>query len=167
MGQADVPPSTRVCAWRALSSALSWTSGSPSVPEIETNGCKLAKEPVLSTRRSARRGVPAVGELGALAPSRRGDPRAHAQRRRGTRWAPRAPGRDDREPAIRPGDTQPRGLGPSVVIDRGEFAWMTEVISSGRLEEWGKTAMSTQRRTAIPGVLREDLRTVAADPPGC
>jgi hypothetical protein len=34
---------------------------------------------------------------------------------------------------------------------------VTEVISSGRLEQWGKTAMSTQRRTAIPGVLREDL----------
>jgi hypothetical protein len=43
MRQASVSRSTRVSAWRALSSALTWASGSPSVPEIKTNGCKLAK----------------------------------------------------------------------------------------------------------------------------
>jgi hypothetical protein len=32
-----------------------------------------------------------------------------------------------------------------------------EVLSNGRLDEWGKTEHSTQRRTAIPGILREDL----------
>ncbi len=40
----------------------------------------------------------------------------------------------------------------------GHFAWVTEVISYGRLEHWGKTAMSTRRHTAIPGILREDLQ---------
>jgi hypothetical protein len=40
----------------------------------------------------------------------------------------------------------------------GDFAWVAEVISYGRLEHWGKTAMSTRRRTAIPGILREDLQ---------
>ena len=39
----------------------------------------------------------------------------------------------------------------------GEFAWVMEVLSSGQLTEWGKTEHSTQRRTALPGVLREDL----------
>ena len=34
---------------------------------------------------------------------------------------------------------------------------MLEVLSSGRLDEWGKTANSTQRRTAIPPILQEDL----------
>jgi hypothetical protein len=56
MRQAGVPSSTRIRAWRALSSALSWASASALVPEIETNGCRLAKEPVISRRRSARRG---------------------------------------------------------------------------------------------------------------
>lgn len=41
------------------------------------------------------------------------------------------------------------------------FAWVTEVISYGRLEHWGKTAMSTRRHTAIPSILREDPSTVA------
>lgn len=40
----------------------------------------------------------------------------------------------------------------------GYFAWITEVISYGRLEHWGKTAMSTRRHTAIPSILREDLQ---------
>jgi hypothetical protein len=61
MRQAGVPRSTRVRAWRALSSALSWASASPLVPEIETNGCKLAKEPIISSRRSARRGGTGYG----------------------------------------------------------------------------------------------------------
>jgi hypothetical protein len=37
------------------------------------------------------------------------------------------------------------------------FAWVLEVLSNGRLDEWGKTAHSTQRRTAIPTILQEDL----------
>jgi integrase len=39
----------------------------------------------------------------------------------------------------------------------GEFAWVTEVLSCGRLDEWGKTEHSTQRHTAIPEILQEDL----------
>jgi integrase len=38
------------------------------------------------------------------------------------------------------------------------FAWVTEVISYGRLEYWGKTAMSTRRHTTVPDILREDLQ---------
>jgi hypothetical protein len=32
-----------------------------------------------------------------------------------------------------------------------------EVLSQGRLDEWGKTEHSTQRRTTIPSLLQEDL----------
>ena len=39
----------------------------------------------------------------------------------------------------------------------GEFAWVTEVLTNGQLQQWGKTEHSTQRRTALPGILREDL----------
>ena len=37
-----------------------------------------------------------------------------------------------------------------------DFAWVIEVISHGQLDEWGKTDHSAQRRTATPGILRED-----------
>lgn len=37
------------------------------------------------------------------------------------------------------------------------FAWVLEVLSNGRLDEWGKTEHSTQRRTVIPSLLEEDL----------
>ena len=39
----------------------------------------------------------------------------------------------------------------------GEFAWVTEVLSNGQLQQWGKTEHSTQRRTSIPSILQEDL----------
>jgi len=35
--------------------------------------------------------------------------------------------------------------------------WLTEVLSYGQLEQWGKTEHSTRRRTALPSLLREDL----------
>jgi hypothetical protein len=35
--------------------------------------------------------------------------------------------------------------------------WVAEVLSNGQLQQWGKTEHSTQRRTGIPGILREDL----------
>ncbi len=34
---------------------------------------------------------------------------------------------------------------------------MLEVLSCGALNQWGKTEHSTQRRTVIPSILREDL----------
>jgi integrase len=38
-----------------------------------------------------------------------------------------------------------------------EFAWVFEVLSSGQMEESGKTDASTKRRTAIPSLLQADL----------
>jgi hypothetical protein len=34
---------------------------------------------------------------------------------------------------------------------------VTEVLTNGQLQQWGKTEHSTQRRTALPSILREDL----------
>jgi hypothetical protein len=56
MREAGVPAQTRLHAWRVISSALSWAARSPKVAEIHTNGCKLAREPIISRRRSARAG---------------------------------------------------------------------------------------------------------------
>jgi integrase len=39
----------------------------------------------------------------------------------------------------------------------GSFAWMTEVLTSGCVEEWGKTENSTHRRTLMPAILIDDL----------
>jgi len=166
MRQAGVSRSTRVRAWLALSSALSWAARSPAVPEIKTNGCKLAKEPVLSTRRSARRG-------GTGYPSP-----VHPQSLAGWALSPRA------VEAIREQMLNGTVRGDALLAQRdativslqyglaarnqevwglrwssayAHFAWITEVIRWGLLETSGKTALSTQRRTAIPTVLREDL----------
>jgi integrase len=166
MREAGVPRATRVRAWRVLSSALSWAASSPAAPEIHTNGCKLAKEPVISRRRSARR-----GGTGYAPPAR---PRALAS------WAlsPQAVeaireqmflGADRRGAILGHRDATIVSLQYGLAIRSqevwalrwgsldGNFAWVAEVLSCGRLEQWGKTALSTQRRTAIPSILREDL----------
>ena len=77
--------------------------------EIHANGCKLAKEPVISRRRSAQRGgtgyAPATRPRPlaswALTASRRGYPYTYTARRRTMPSDPRPSRRDDREPAIR------------------------------------------------------------------
>jgi hypothetical protein len=121
-----VPAQTRVHAWRVLSSALSWAARSPSVPEIQTNGCKLAREPVVSRRRSARTGgtgyTPVVRARPlpswALSPQAVEAIRAQMLLCPAPRKAILAPRRDDREPAIRHGEPQPGALGTSLVLPR-------------------------------------------------
>jgi hypothetical protein len=39
----------------------------------------------------------------------------------------------------------------------GAFAWVTDVLTNGRLEEWGKTELSTGRRILLPSLLQDDL----------
>jgi integrase len=166
MRQAGVPRSTRVRAWRALSSALSWASASPLVPEIQTNGCKLAKEPVISSRRSARRGGTGYGpgvplrSLAGWALSPQAVEAISAQMlHRGERCDTLLAHRDATIVSLQYGlaarNQEVWGLRWSSLD--GHFTWVTEVISSGRLEHWGKTALSTRRHTATPGILREDL----------
>lgn len=85
MREAGVPGQTRVHAWRVLSSALSWAARSPSVPEIHTNGCKLAREPIISRHDPSAQAAPATPQPSAhdrcpagrshRKPSRRSAPR--------------------------------------------------------------------------------------------
>jgi hypothetical protein len=159
---------TREQAWSVLSAALSWAAASQMVPEIQTNGYGLANEQRVNRRRSMRHGgtgykpagrrrggdvaswalspqaVEAIREQLLLRVKRRREILAHRdamvvslqyglgarnQEVWGLRWASLA----------------------------GEFAWVLEVLSSGQLSDWGKTEHSTQRRTAMPSILREDL----------
>lgn len=99
MREAGVPRSAQVRAWCVLSCALSWAARSPAVPEIYTNGCKLAKEPVVSRRRSAQRGGTGYAPAGrprplpswALSPQAVEAIRAQILSGVGRRSAPRTP----------------------------------------------------------------------------
>jgi hypothetical protein len=161
-----------VRAWRALSAALSWAAGSQAVPEIQTNGRILANEPSVSRRRSARTGGTGYAPAGprrplagwALSPQAveaiRGQMLLRVQRR---------------DPILAHRDAVVVGLQYGLAVRNQEvwglrwlsladgFAWVTEVLSCGRLDEWGKTEHSTRRRTAVPGLLREDLLEWRAD----
>jgi hypothetical protein len=166
MREAGVPAQTRVHAWRVLSSALSWAARSPSVPEIQTNGCKLAREPVVSRRRSARTGgtgyTPVVRARPlpswALSPQAVEAIRAQMLLCPAPRKAILAH-RDATIVSLQYGmasrNQELWGLRWSSLD--GEFAWVTEVLTNGQLQQWGKTEHSTQRRTAMPGILRDDL----------
>ena len=166
MREAGVPRPTRVRAWRVLSSALSWAARSPAVPEIHTNGCKLAREPMISRRRSARRGgtgyapdVPKRPLLSwALSPQAVEAIRAQMLVRVERREAILAH-RDRTIVSLQYGlaSRNQEVWGLRWLSLDGEFAWVTEVLSYGQLEQWGKTERSTQRRTFIPSILREDL----------
>jgi integrase len=166
MREAGVPRSTRLRAWLVLSCALSWAARSPAVPEIHTNGCKLAKEPVISRRRSAQRGgtgyAPAARPRAlaswALSPQAVEAIRAQILLSAGQRRAILAH-RDATIVSLQYGlatrNQEVWGLRWSSL--NAEFAWVSEVLSYGQLEQWGKTARSTQRRTTMPSILREDL----------
>lgn len=164
MRQAGVPSSTRLHAWRVLSSALSWAARSPAVPEIQSNGCKLAREPIVSRRRSAHRGgtgYPSEARARPL-PSWALSPQAVEAIREQMlleRADPLIAHRDATVVSLQYGlaARNQEVWGLRWISLNGEFVWVTEVLSYGRLEQWGKTEHSTRRRTAIPGVLQEDL----------
>jgi hypothetical protein len=162
------PKPTREHAWRVLSAALSWAAGSQMVPEIQTNGCILANEGVVNRRRSARRGgtgdAPAGRRRGSSVPSWALSPQAVEAIREQMLLRVKS-----RDPILAHRDativSMQYGLGARnqevwgmrwMSLDE-DFAWVIEVISHGQLDEWGKTDHSAQRRTATPGILREDL----------
>jgi hypothetical protein len=168
MMQDDVSRSTRLQAWSVLSAALSWAAASQMVPEIQTNGCNLANEGNLVRRRSARRGgtgyAPAARRRGERVPSWALSPQAVEAIRE--QMLGQVNGRvrilahrDAVVVSLQYGlcarNQEVWGLRWMSLDD--EFAWVTEVLSCGQLDEWGKTEHSAQRRTAIPGVLRDDL----------
>lgn len=166
MMQAGVPPSVRRRAWVVMSAALTWAARSPATPEIKSNGCLRANERTTSRRRSARRG----GGTG-YAPATRRRPLA--------RWAlsPYAVEAIREQMLLRIRQRDPLlGHRDATIVSlhyglaaRSQEVWalrwgsivdswalVTEVLSDGRVEEWGKTENST-RRTALPSLLIEDL----------
>jgi hypothetical protein len=163
-----VSKSTRDQAWSVLSAALSWAASSHLVPEIQTNGCGLANEPRVNRRRSMRAGgtgyAPARRRRGlgvaswALSPQAVEAIRAQMLLRVNARREILTQ-RDAMVVSLQYGlgarNQEVWGLRWASLA--GEFAWVMEVLSCGQLTEWGKTEHSTQRRTALPGVLREDL----------
>ncbi len=155
-------------SWRVLSSVLSWAASSHLVPEIKTNGCILANERSSSRRRSVRR-----GGTGRAAPTRRSGSQVPS-------WAlsPQAIEaiRDamlarvyNRDPIYAERDAALLSLQYGMASRNQEaygmrwrsleedFAEIVEVISYGKLEEWGKTSKSTGRRTKVPSIAVEDL----------
>jgi hypothetical protein len=165
-----VPKATRKQAWRVLSAALGWAASTQLVPEIEANGCSFAPEPRGNIRRSLRSGgtgyEPAPRRQGPLVPAWALSPQAveaiRAQMlRRGEGREEILAQRDAMVLNLQYGlcarNQEVWGLRWSSL--QGEFAWVLEVLSNGRLDEWGKTAHSTQRRTAVPTILQEDLAT--------
>jgi hypothetical protein len=168
MMREGVPKPTRQHAWRVLSAALSWAAASHLVPEIQINGCSLATEPRGNKRRSLRSGgtgyAPAGRRRGLAVPSWALSPQAveairaqMLQRVRGRRKI--LAQRDAMVVSLQYGlgarNQEVWGLRWASLA--GEFAWVLEVLSSGQLDDWGKTEHSTQRRTAMPSVLRDDL----------
>ncbi|HXC45861.1 MAG TPA: hypothetical protein VNU24_04585, partial [Solirubrobacteraceae bacterium] len=163
-----VPEGTRNQAWRVLSAALSWAASSRLVPEIETNGCTLAPAAPGKRRRSLRSGgtgyEPGPRRHGPLVPSWALSPQAVEAIR--AQMLHRAQGREkvlahrdaiivSLQYGLCARNQEVWGLRWSSL--QGNFAWVLEVLSNGRLDEWGKTAHSTQRRTTVPMILQEDL----------
>jgi integrase len=168
MLRAGVPKPTRDQAWSVLSAALGWAAGSQMVPEIQTNGCRLANEPRVNRRRSMRNGGTGYTPTGrrrglgvaswALSPQAVEAIRAQMLLQvngRGEILAHRDAMIVSLQYGLGARNQEVWGL-RWTSLD-GEFAWVLEVLSSGQLNEWGKTEHSTQRRTAMPSILREDL----------
>jgi hypothetical protein len=163
-----VPKATRKQAWRVLSAALAWAASSNLVGEIHTNGCSFAPEPRGNIRRSLRSGgtgyEPGPRRHGPLVPAWALSPqaveaiRAQMLGREQGRKAILAR-RDAMVVSLQYGlctrNQEVWGMRWSSLKDG--FAWVLEVLSNGRLDEWGKTEHSTQRRTVIPPLLQEDL----------
>jgi hypothetical protein len=163
---AGVPKPTRDHAWSVFSAALSWAAASQLVPEIQTNGCGLANEQRVNRRRSMRRGGTGHARAGrrsglavaswALSPQAVEAIRAEIL---GTARIEILAHRDATVVALQYGlaarNQEVWALRWESLDD--EFAWIFEILSSGQLEEWGKTEHSTMRRTALPSLLQEDL----------
>jgi hypothetical protein len=168
MVREGVSKATREQAWRVLSAALSWAAASHLVPEIEINGCSLATEPRGNKRRSLRGGgtgyAPAARRRGPLVASWALSPQAVEAIR--AQMLARVKGRHEilahhnamvvsLQYGLAARNQEVWGLRWMALAD--EFALVLEVLSYGQLDEWGKTERSTQRRTLMPSLLRQDL----------
>ncbi len=154
-------------AWKVLSAALSWAAASHHVPEIATNGCLLANERTTNRRRSVRAAGSGRGARGrrrsAKTPSWALSPQAVEAIR--AQMLARTSGRDailakrdafivSLQYGLGARNQEVWGVRWSALAEM--FAEILEVISWGELNEYGKTAHSTERRCAVPGILWED-----------
>jgi integrase len=169
MRAAGIAKSRRDEAWKVLSVILSWAASSYLVPEVSTNGCLLASERTRSRRRSSRSGSTGTGTTG-----RRGNCQTPA-------WAlsPQAveaireqmlARTKQRDPVLALRDATVLSVQYGLAARNQEiwgirwsrieedFAEILEVISWGELDEYGKTAKTTERRASVPGIMWGDLQ---------
>lgn len=168
MVRAGVPRETRVHARRVLSAILSWAATTDLVPELHTNGCKLANEQRSTRRRSARgsgggaarkrRRHGADAESWALSALAVEHIRAQLLTRTGTQRPLLLAQRDAMIVSLQYGlaarNEEVYGLRWENV--EGNLMHFVEVIACGRLDE-GKTEGSTPRTCLMPACLVEDL----------
>lgn len=169
MRQAGQPQSLIKEAWKVLSAILSWAAGSHDVPEVYTNGCLLAGERKTNRRRSvrasenggARGGRRRLGRVPswALSPQAVEAIRAWMLNRTSIERAPILAERDAMVVSLQYGlalrNQEVWGMRFADVNE--DFAEVMEVVTWGQLSEFGKTAASTGRRCATPGILWRDL----------
>jgi hypothetical protein len=162
-------PQTRIKdAWKVLSVVLSWAAGSHEIPEVQTNGCILANDRKTKLRRSARSASTGRGAPGrrrsSQTPSWALSPRAveairHQMLARVKQRDPILAGRDAIIVSLQYGlSARPQevwGIRWGSIAET--VANILEVISWGELDEYGKTEHSTERRTAVPSIMWEDL----------
>ncbi len=169
MIRAGITLSNRQHVWVVLSSCLSWAAVTDLVPEIRTNGCKLANEQQTSKRRSSRRG--GTGVAAQPRPARQGQGAEswalsalaveHIRARmllRTKQRSPVLPWRDAVTVSLQYGLGTRNGETFALRwASLGEEAMdILESLAAGHLDE-GKTYSSTPRQTTIPSLLFEDL----------
>jgi hypothetical protein len=158
-------------SWKALSSCLSWSASSDLVPEIVTNGCKLANENRTNRRRSARRGGAGIASS---------DRRTPRQGQVAESWALSAFAVEHIRAMMLRRVTQRRFILPwrdatIVSIQYGlgnrnqevfalrwrclgrELMDILEALTMGSKLDEGKTWNSTPRQTTVPSLLFDDL----------
>ncbi len=167
MLRAGVPKEARVHARRVLSAILSWAAWTDLVPELHTNGCKLANEQRSTRRRSARRAGGASArrrrhgadaESWALSALAVEYIRAELLRHVGPQRPLIVAQRDAMVVSLEYGlaARNQEVYGQRWENVDGDVMHFVEVISSGYLDE-GKTAGSTPRTCVMPACLVEDL----------
>jgi integrase len=167
MLRAGVTKEARVHARRVLSAILSWGAWTDLVPELHTNGCKLANEQRSTRRRSARHSGGGVArrrrhgdgaESWALSALAVEHIRVEMLRRTGHKRPLLIAQRDAMVVSLQYGlaarNQEVYGLRWENV--EGDVMHFVEVVATGYLDE-GKTAGSTPRTCLMPACLVEDL----------
>jgi hypothetical protein len=166
MLRAGVAKEARAHARRVFSAILSWAASTDLVPELHTNGCKLANEQRSTRRRSARRSSGGAGRrrhgagaaswaLSALAVEHI---RAELLRRTNDQRPLLRAQRDAMVVSLQYGlaARNQEAYGLRQENAKGALMHFVEVVARGCLDE-GKTEGSTPRTCLMPACLIEDL----------